>query len=339
MLAMHVTSAIGNARPPPPLLTFPTQWRRRVEQRQACRRQRLVAAATGPPSDVFVLDYDGVICDSEHEVSTSALEACCQHWPHLFGSLSDAERQRVRRGLRATRPRLIKGWEALVMARLVLEDDSNVQRILHDWEPLLERTLAAWGKGDGAALAAAFESHRSAQMSGAAAERWLALNPLYPGVGEALRACPYPFYIASSKASSRLVTLLRAGLGMEVEEGSPRIFASLIPPNEKKIAALREIAQRPTAQGGATLHFVDDRYETMHAIAEQAPDLLSSWKLWLADWGYNTPEERAAAAALPGVRLLSRPQFCELLKWGVVMEVDDGCEPTAEEVEAAARQS
>lgn len=29
----------------------------------------------------------------------------------------------MRRGLRATRPRLIKGWEALVMARLVLEDD------------------------------------------------------------------------------------------------------------------------------------------------------------------------------------------------------------------------
>lgn len=243
----------------------------------------------------------------------------------------------MRRGLRATRPRLIKGWEALVMARLVLEDDSNVQRILQDWEPLLERTLEAWGEGGGAALAAAFESHRAAQMA-AAPDGWRALNPLYPGVDDALRACPYPFYIASSKAASRLVPLLRASLGMEVEVGSPRIFASLIPPNERKIEALREVAQRPVAQGGATLHFVDDRYETMQAIAEQAPDLLGSYKLWLADWGYNTAEERAAAAALPGVRLLSRPQFCELLKWGVVMEVDDGCEPTPEEVEAAARQ-
>lgn len=44
------------------------------------------------------------------------------------------------------------------------------------------------------------------------------------------------------------------------------------------------------------------------------------WKLYLADWGYNTAEERAAAARLPGVRLLSRPQFVELLRWGVVME-------------------
>lgn len=46
-----------------------------------------------------------------------------------------------------------------------------------------------------------------------------------------------------------------------------------------------------------------------------------SWKLYLADWGYNTAEERAAAARLPGVRLLSRPQFLELLRWGVVMGV------------------
>ena len=41
----------------------------------------------------------------------------------------------------------------------------------------------------------------------------------------------------------------------------------------------------------------------------------------MADWGYNTEEERAAAAALPGVRLLSLPDFCELLRWGVVMGV------------------
>ena len=144
--------------------------------------------------------------------------------------------------------------------------------------------------------------------------------------------------------------------------------------------------ERPVAQGGATLHFVDDRFETLHAICEQAPDLLGCWKLYLADWGYCTAEERGAAAGLPGVRVLTRPQFLELLRWGVVMEVggglaraagqgaggmcgkkcegwlagrqrcrtplqtvtawrarrcpqvDDGCEPTREEVDAAARE-
>jgi hypothetical protein len=50
--------------------------------------------------------------------------------------------------------------------------------------------------------------------------------------------------------------------------------------------------------------------------------------------GYNTAAERKQAKATPGIRLLSRLQFLELLKWGVVMGVDDGCEPTPEEVAA-----
>lgn len=50
--------------------------------------------------------------------------------------------------------------------------------------------------------------------------------------------------------------------------------------------------------------------------------------------GYNTAAERAAAKSTPGIRVLSRTAFIELLKWGILMGVDDGCEPTAEEVAA-----
>lgn len=50
--------------------------------------------------------------------------------------------------------------------------------------------------------------------------------------------------------------------------------------------------------------------------------------------GYNTQAEKAAARKAPGIRILSRTAFVELLKWGILMGVDDGCEPTAEEVAA-----
>lgn len=50
--------------------------------------------------------------------------------------------------------------------------------------------------------------------------------------------------------------------------------------------------------------------------------------------GYNTAAERAAAAATPGIRLLSLRGFRELLAFGLAMGVDDGCEPTADEVAA-----
>lgn len=97
-----------------------------MRPRQQPRRGRGVgtlAAAAGGPSDVMVLDFDGVICDSEREVSTSGYEACQQYWPQLFGAVGDAELQRIMAGLRRVRPRLIKGYEALVMARLILEDE------------------------------------------------------------------------------------------------------------------------------------------------------------------------------------------------------------------------
>ena len=37
--------------------------------------------------------------------------------------------------------------------------------------------------------------------------------------------------------------------------------------------------------------------------------------------GYNTEEERQAAAKSPGIKVLTLPQCCELLKWGIIMEV------------------
>lgn len=85
-----------------------------------------------------------------------------------------------------------------------------------------------------------------------------------------------------------------------------------------------------------------------------------------ADWGYNTAAEREAAAGVEGVRVIGLKGFCELLRFGLIMEVrvvatcdpivraplgaslmrtrgvpllatpqvTDGCEPTAEEVAA-----
>lgn len=50
------------------------------------------------------------------QVSSSAYDAAAQLWPHFFDGLPDAERQRVMAGMRATRPRLVKGFEAMVGA-------------------------------------------------------------------------------------------------------------------------------------------------------------------------------------------------------------------------------
>ena len=118
-------------------------------------------------------------------------------------------------------------------------------------------------------------------------------------------------------------------------------------------------------ESGATLHFVDDRFETVEAVAAAFDGQKKKIRVYLADWyvfvcraskhapatapplslstqtsllvyalrrGYNTNDERQAARRMPGVQLISISQFIELLTWGIVMGVDDGCEPDADEV-------
>jgi phosphoglycolate phosphatase-like HAD superfamily hydrolase len=287
------------------------------------------------PTDVFVLDYDGVIADSQHEVSSAGVAAAEQQWPSLFQGLEGSERQRVLAGVAAARPRLVKGYESMLMARLILQDPQNVENILSgtpNWDSpggLLQTSLIAWDEEE-QALQSVFEAYRANRMTNDL-EGWVALNPLYEGIAEAMADCTSPFYICSSKRGDRLVRLLNAQFDLDVTEDSPRVLASLIPPNDKKIEALRKVAAKPIAANPATsLHFIDDRFETIEAISCEK-DIVERYSLYLAGWGYNTEEERAVAARLPGVRVITLKQFCELLRFGIIMEVDDGCQDTAEE--------
>eukprot|EP00775_Hariotina_reticulata_P003709 gene3709-3972_t len=283
--------------------------------------------------DVFVCDFDGVLVDSEPEVSASAYAAAQDYWPDLFAGVTEPHRQQVMAGLRQSRPVLVRGYESMVMARMLLEDPSCVEAILADWHPLLEQTLSSWGE-NWQELQESFEKHRAGWL-GTDRAGWLAKNQPYPGVVDVLKSCEYPVYFASSKAAHRVATLMQEHFGMaDITEQSPRLFASLLPPEEKKVQALRTIAERPICTGtGTRKHFIDDRLDTLTAVQEAAD--LRDWNLYLADWGYNTAAERQAARGMTGIRVLSRPAFIELLKWGIVMGVDDGCEPTAEEVAAA----
>ena len=61
----------------------------------------------------------------------------------------------------------------------------------------------------------------------------------------------------------------------------------------------RPICTDPTT----TLHFVDDRLDTLLA-ARAAPDLTARpWKLYLASWGYCTAEEVAEARRQEGIQV------------------------------------
>ena len=68
---------------------------------------------------------------------------------------------------------------------------------------------------------------------------WTHKNQRFFGVHEAMRACESPWYVASSKAAHRISVLMGSLLGIDLPPDSPRLFASLVPPEQSKVQALR----------------------------------------------------------------------------------------------------
>ena len=89
---------------------------------------------------------------------------------------------------------------------------------------------------------------------------------------------------------------------------------------EPKSAVLARLAEAaafgddPSSSSAPQLHFVEDKLATLEAVCKVPA--LAGWRLYLVDWGYNTPAERERAAGNPRIRLLGRAAFEALLARG-----------------------
>eukprot|EP01026_Neomeris_dumetosa_P011087 TRINITY_DN14042_c2_g2_i2.p1 TRINITY_DN14042_c2_g2~~TRINITY_DN14042_c2_g2_i2.p1 ORF type:complete len:340 (+),score=44.47 TRINITY_DN14042_c2_g2_i2:344-1363(+) len=303
---------------------------------QITRKKANSIIARQGPSDVFVLDFDGVLVDSLPEITNSGLQFAKDLWPQKFEGVDENKQLDL---LKQTRPVLIEGFEIVVMARMLAENSSCISDILQRWPQQMADILTEW-KLDADKIKMDFENYRVA-LQKEKSEEWVKLNQGYPGVKEALMYCEYPFYVVSSKSGGRVAHLLEKSLGIKgISQDSPRLLASLLPPDTEKPKALKQIGGRPICSDtGARLHFIDDRLSTLEAIMEDPS--LQNWRLYLAEWGYMSPLDKQRVEqglSDKGIVSLSLTNFLELLKWGILMGVDDGCEPTKQEVEAGVTQ-
>ena len=83
-----------------------------------------------------------------------------------------------------------------------------------------------------------------------------------------------------------------------------------------KPVTLRRLADKMgVGADGAGLWFVEDMLETLETTATR-PGLAGA-RLFLAEWGYNTAEDRAGLGAAGRIRLLSLDRFAGPLEaWG-----------------------
>jgi phosphoglycolate phosphatase-like HAD superfamily hydrolase len=137
---------------------------------------------------------------------------------------------------------------------------------------------------------------------------WQSHHRFYPGMVARLVALADDgprMVIVTTKAERFVRALLAAqNPGLATIEVIGREPGAPVP----KPVTLRRLGDKyGVGADGSGLWFVEDMLETLETTATK-PDLAGA-QLFLADWGYNTPEDRASLGGSGRVRLLSLDRF------------------------------
>ncbi len=251
---------------------------------------------------VLALDFDGVICDGRPEYFESAWRAYTATWPvPLTSGRPDAVAERFS----ALRPLIESGWEMPLLVHALLAGvDARVLKDRHGWlqaAPELMQSAGVTAEALGRALNRVRDDWFARDAAG-----WLAHHQFYPGVAARLVA------LLDGATHVVIVTTKTERFARALLDGAdPRLSAISVIGREPgqpvpKPAILKRLADsHGLGADAAGVWFVEDMLETLEATAARAD--VAGVRLFLADWGYNTPADRARVGGR--VALLSLARF------------------------------
>jgi phosphoglycolate phosphatase-like HAD superfamily hydrolase len=247
---------------------------------------------------VLALDFDGVLCDGRAEYFEAARRAYHVTWPAARDVPDEVAAE-----FGAHRPLVESGWEMPVLLHAIVAGEPEsalVDRAA--WLPTARRLL------DAARLAPETIGHALNRVRDEWFTRdpddWVRHNTFYPGIVARLvqiLADGTPIAIVTTKAE-RFARALLAAQDARLD-GVPIIGREPGGTIPKPESLARLAAAHRLQLGAQGLWFVEDLLETLDAV--RAAPALAAARLFLADWGYNTLEQRASVGWRPHVRLLS----------------------------------
>ena len=302
------------------------------------RATRVTLAEQDLSGTVLALDFDGVLCDSEPELTRSAWRAARERWPELMESAASMSEQPWKAGarkawaagdgweplqgngadglpnwlaakMRLLRPVLETGYESVCLMRLCVDEAVAAQRGSSGSRPLtLGEITSNWGPEMRDSLLARYglTQQEAIELYSQTRDEWLAedekgwlrANTFYPGAIEAVREA------ADAGATIYIVTTKSARYTQTLlrdaglELEADAIFGLGSGPKVDTLSTLQQ--KHPEAQ----LAFVEDRLETLRTAAND-PRLFGC-RLFFAEWGYSTAEQQALVGSMPRVRALSQ---------------------------------
>ena len=275
------------------------------------------AAVTGSnlyENDLLALDFDGVVCDSSPESSVSAIKTMQDLWKL---EPDDEEFNTVKDILMSLRPIIETGYENVLLARLALEEirksgGFDVELMLRLWGGFVRDSFVETYGVDKETLIDAFGKTRD-DFIAEEFETWLDLNPIFPGIEKAfqkLHASKFEldnFFIITTKQERFVMEILKHKNLMMIPK-KENLYGL-----ENKIGSKADILLYLTKnrlKDGQTIHFIEDRVETLVKIADTPG--LEKVNLYLVDWGYTTSEQKQVAKNNERIKIIGKEQFDEI---------------------------
>ncbi len=235
------------------------------------------------PPDILALDFDGVLCDGLPEYFQSSWQAYCEIWyseqqaPQIPPIGLESQFVRLRSVIET-------GWEMPLLIH-ALSQGIDEASLLGDWPQITAQLLEASGPNS-TTLAQALDQVRDRAIQSDLSS-WLALHQFYPEALVCLRSL-----LTQNSPTRPVIISTKEGRFIHQLLQMQGIF---LPPSQvygkeaqrPKSQILRELLKSdPTPQ----VWFIEDRLKTLISM-QGLPDL-TDVQLYLATWGYNTPEER-----------------------------------------------
>jgi len=249
---------------------------------------------------ILALDFDGVLCDGMREYFEASRRTCLRVWPD-----EAAPSEEIFPSFRTLRPVIMSGWEMPVLLRAIARGRSE-SAMFQNWEAVRDE-LVGTGPLRGEELVSVLKrTLDEVRREWIATERddWLARNVPYCRLDDLRRLVGEP-------ERALVITTKEGEFTHQILEHWNVRLAGI----QGKEAGIHKcdnlralIVDYTTARGRRpTLWFVEDRLETLQHVTTHSD--LEDVGLFLATWGYNTPETRAAAGRGGRVRLLELDRF------------------------------
>jgi len=228
---------------------------------------------------LYALDFDGVICDSAIETGITGWKVASQLWPDMP---EEAPADMIEM-FRQVRPVMETGYEATLIMRKLFEHVSP-ETLLANFD-LQVKAIIRRDELDVTGLKRRFGETRDNWIQDNLDE-WIAMNPLFEGIKQKLSQIDAQnSYIITTKQERFVSQILSANgitfpathiYGLDRNLSKPQILAGLL-------------SSHPDHE----IIFVEDRLPTLiNVINEQR---LAKVKLFFADWGYNTQQDKINA--------------------------------------------